>query len=331
MIKQSRQVQIRNVIWKYCAVLSLGLVCNSTIAAGTETAQPAALLLKDHPLVDKVYDVHGKQLIDKPRLFEKLAGAGYVLVGEIHDNISNHRNEAEVIDHLATRNRETDVAFEMIDDSQEKFIRDRKINSAGQLIELLNHVDTGWDYETYYRLVFESVIRAGFSISPANIDRGRLMDIVMQHSSDIPDGTSRLLSATHFTPELEMEMQKDIIESHCNMLDQEQALPMVKAQRIRDATMAASLLNSSADLKVLIAGDGHIRRDSGVPRYILAQDRMATVISVAMIEVDEGQDEVSSYARDWGNNSLPFDYVWFTARADREDPCIEFIKQFEKR
>lgn len=318
-------------MWKHFAVLFLGLVCNSVIAAGAGTAEPPALLFADHPLVDKVYDVHGRQLIDKPHLFEKLATAGYVLVGEIHDNVSTHRNEAEVIDFLATRNRVTDVAFEMIDDNQEKFIRDMQINSVGQLIGLLNHVDSGWDYETYYRPVFESVIRAGFRISPANIDRGRLMDIVMGHSSGIPDGTSRLLSVTHFTPELEMEMQNDIIESHCNMLDPEQALPMVQAQRIRDATMAASLLNSSADLKVLIAGDGHVRRDSGVPRYILAQERMATVVSVAMIEVDEDRDEIISYAVDWGNNGLPFDYVWFTARADREDPCIEFIKQFEKR
>ena len=153
----------------------------------------------------------------------------------------------------------------------------------------------------------------------------------MQHSADIPEDTSRILAATHLTPELEMEMQKDIIESHCDMLDAEQALPMVQAQRIRDASMAASLLNIGTGLKILVAGDGHVRRDSGVPRYILAQDRSAIVVAVGMIEVEEGQNDIASYAMDWGGNGLPFDYVWFTSRADREDPCIEFIKQFKQQ
>lgn len=317
--------------WIYIIALSCGLVSYTLASAGTGTAQPEDLLLTDHPLVDRIFDVRGKQFIDKARMFDKLAGTGYLLLGEVHDNISHHRNQAQVIDYLATRGRATAIAFEMIDDSQEKFIKDRKIGSADELIGLLNHVDSGWDYENYYRPVFESVIHAGVNILAANINRNRLMDIVMQHSADIPDKISHILSGTHFTPELELEMQKDIIESHCDMLDSEQALPMVQAQRIRDATMASSLSGSKSDLSVLIAGNGHVRRDSGVPKYILAQDKGASVVAVGMIEVEEGQDDVSAYARDRGGNGLPFDYVWFSARADRVDPCIEFIKQHEQQ
>ena len=317
--------------WIYVIALSGAPGFYSLATAGTAPAQPDDLLFAEHPLVDRIFDVRGKQLIDKTRMFDRLAGAGYLLLGEVHDNTSHHRNQAQVIDYLSSRGLATAVAFEMIDGSQEKFIGDRKFSSADELIGLLNHVDSGWDYENYYRPVFESVIRAGFRILAANIDRDRLIDIVMQHGADIPDQTSHILSRTRFTPELELEMQKDIIESHCDMLDSEQALPMVQAQRIRDATMASSLSGSKSDLSVLIAGNGHVRRDSGVPKYILAQDKEASVVAVGMIEVEEGQDDVSAYARDWGGNGLPFDYVWFTARADREDPCIEFIKQFEKR
>lgn len=331
MINQKIQVHVITARWIYFAVIFLGLFCKTTITTGTETADPHSLLLTDHPLVDRIFDVRARQVIDKTNMYEKLSAAGYLLLGEVHDNISHHRNEAQVIDYLATRNRVTDVAFEMIDDSQEKFIGDRQINSVDELIGLLNHVDTGWDYDTYYRPVFESVIRAGFNIAAADIDRNKLTEIVMQHNAGIPDDTSHVLAATHFTPELELAMQKAIIESHCDMLDPEQALPMVNAQRIRDATMAAVLLNSKSDLKVLVAGDGHVRRDSGVPRYIHAQDKSAVIVAIGMIEVAEDQDEISAYTGDWGNSGLPFDFVWFTARSDREDPCIEFIKQHEKR
>jgi len=317
--------------WLYFLALIFGLICTTTTTAGTETRQPDTLLLKDHPLVDRVFDVHNKRTIDTSRLFEKLASAGYILLGEVHDNISHHRNQAMVIDSLAAGHRVTGVAFEMIDDSQGKFIKDRQFTSADELIGLLNHVDAGWDYEHYYRPVFDSVIRAGFRIYPANITRNMLTGIVMRHGADIPEETSRILSTTVFTPELNEEMQKDIIEAHCDMLDAAQATPMVQAQRIRDATMAASLLHSGSGPVILIAGNGHVRRDSGVPRYLLSQDEAADIVSVAMVEVIEDQDEISAYAGDWGDDGLPFDYVWFTARADREDPCIEFIRQHKKQ
>lgn len=315
----------------YIVAMSVGLSCFSVNAAGVKSAQPHDLLFTNHPLVNRIYDVHRKQLIDASQLFERIADAGYILLGENHDNISHHRNQALVIEFLATTHRSVSVAFEMIDDNQYKFIKGSQFTTAHELIDLLNHFDTGWEYENYYKPVFDSVIRSGFIISPANIDSNRLMNIVMQESADVPAETARILSSTPLTPEIELEMQKDIIESHCDMLDAEQALPMVQAQRIRDATIAASLLNSKSDLRLLIAGNGHVRRDSGVPRYLLAQDRTAVIVTVGMFEVDEGRNDVSAYAQDWGGDGLPFDYVWFTARADKEDPCIEYIRQHEKR
>lgn len=317
--------------WLQVIALVGSLACNTPTAAGAEPAQVHGLLLTHHPLVDRIFDVHGKHMVDQSQLFKRLANADYVLLGEIHDNIVHHGNQARVIDQLATTRRSASVAFEMIDDSQGEFINDRNITSSDDLIELLDHFDTGWDYENYYRPVFDSVIRAGFRIYPANIDRDRLMNILMQDSPDVPDGTARILSKAPLTPELEIDMQKDIIEAHCDMLDAEQAKPMVQAQRIRDATMASSLLNSGSGLKVLIAGNGHVRKDSGVPIYLLAQDRTAAIVSIGMVEVDADQNDVAAYERDWGGQGLPFDYVWFTACADREDPCIEFIKQHNKR
>jgi uncharacterized iron-regulated protein len=317
--------------WLQVIALLGSLAWNTAAVADAEPAQTYGLLLADHPLVDRIFDVNGKHMVDQSQLFKRLADADYVLLGETHDNTVHHGNQARVIDQLATTRRSASVAFEMIDDSQGKFINDRNITSSDDFIELLNYFDTGWDYKNYYRPVFDSVIRAGFRIYPANIDRNRLMNILMQDSLDVPDGTARILSKTPLTPELEIDMQQDIIEAHCDMLDAEQAKPMVRAQRIRDATMASSLLNSASDLRVLIAGNGHVRKDIGVPRYLLTGDGTASIVSIGMVEVDADQYDVAAYERKWVNHRLPFDYVWFTARADREDPCIDFIKQHDKR
>ena len=320
------QVRIHMTRWICFTVLFFSLSCNNITSVSTEPAHPrGGLLLTNHPLVDSIFDVDGKRMLDKSQLFEKLAGAGYVLLGEHHDNISHHKNQALIIDFLATMHRTTSVAFEMIDDIQGNHIKGRQTTSPDKLTDLLNHFDTGWEYDNY-RPVFDSVIRAGFGIYPANIEINKLRNIIMQGNADVPAETSQILSSTPLAPELEIQMQKDIIKSHCDMLSMEQALPMVQAQRIRDATMASSLLNSSSDLRILIAGNGHVRRDSGVPVYILAQDKSAAIVSIGMIETAEGKNNISAYEKDWDGDELPFNYAWFTARAYRDDPCIEFIK-----
>ena len=52
------------------------------------------------------------------------------------------------------------------------------------------------------------------------------------------------------------------------MLDDKTSASMVLGQRLRDAVMAESLLNSLQPVKVLIAGAGHVRNDRAVPLYL---------------------------------------------------------------
>jgi hypothetical protein len=39
------------------------------------------------------------------------------------------------------------------------------------------------------------------------------------------------------------------------------------------------------------------------------------------VEVATGRTAPTDYAERFGGPRLPFDYVWFTARADAPDPC----------
>jgi uncharacterized iron-regulated protein len=75
--------------------------------------------------------------------------------------------------------------------------------------------------------------------------------------------------------------------------------------------MAAALREHSAGV-VLLAGNGHVRRDLGVPRWLSAADQ-ARVFAVGFLE--EGDPEGLAEA---------FDAVVHTARAERSDPCAAF-------
>ena len=47
----------------------------------------------------------------------------------------------------------------------------------------------------------------------------------------------------------------------------------------------------------------------------------AAVASVAFVEVAPGALAPGDYAGRFGAVRLPFDFVWFTERADDSDPC----------
>jgi hypothetical protein len=58
-----------------------------------------------------------------------------------------------------------------------------------------------------------------------------------------------------------------------------------------------------------------------VPRALAMLAPDARVVSVAFVEVADGSTAPADYAARFGAARLPFDYVWFTARADNVDPC----------
>jgi uncharacterized iron-regulated protein len=64
---------------------------------------------------------------------------------------------------------------------------------------------------------------------------------------------------------------------------------------------------------VLIAGNGHVRKDRGVPWYLAQLRPAARIVSIGLIEVEDDLDDAG--------DDLPYDYVWFTPRVDDADPC----------
>ncbi|NIQ15928.1 MAG: hypothetical protein GTO02_16500, partial [Candidatus Dadabacteria bacterium] len=179
-----------------------------------------------------------------------------------------------------------------------------------------------WGYEKNYKSLFDSVITANFSIHPANLNSKTIKEIVMKGEQQLDQDLQQILDQTPLSPKEREKMEKVILQSHCGYQAQEMVEPMIRVQRIRDVAMTASLLNSKADIKVLIAGSGHVRSDHGVPMYLHQAEKNAKVISIALYEVNEHFSEINDYAKRWEDGIFPFGYVWFTAVAEREDPCI---------
>jgi len=99
MIDLAGQVRICMARWIYFMALFGALACHMSVVYGAEPAQAHRLLLMDHPLVDRIFDVHSKHMVDQAQLFKRLAGADYLLLGETHDNTRqlDSRNEGRLV------------------------------------------------------------------------------------------------------------------------------------------------------------------------------------------------------------------------------------------
>lgn len=293
-------------------MLVISLLTLSAVHAGEK---PQA-----HPLNGKIRDVTQQRFIDRVALTRQLQGVEYLLLGEKHDNPEHHRHQAWFLEQLARYHDRVSVAFEMIDQQQGGALHQQRFDSADELIRLLDQHPNGWKYTTYYRDLFVAAIDNNFAIRAANMNRRHLREVI-RSDERIDPAYQRLLDTTPWSNAQNTALKHNIEESHCNMLDTQTVDMMVRAQRLRDAVMARAMLSSEQPVRVLIAGNGHVRNDRGVPVYL---DPGSTILSVGFIEVDPERRRSEEY-------SLPFDIAWFTSPVEREAPCEAFQRQQSTR
>ena len=99
-----------------------------------------------------------------------------------------------------------------------------------------------------------------------------------------------------------------IERSHCGQIDARQAGRMALAQVARDQFMARQVQAHAGRGVVLLAGNGHVRKDLGVPRWLPPTLQQRTQV-IGFVEA--GDDEAVT----------AFDQVVSAPAAARDDPC----------
>jgi uncharacterized iron-regulated protein len=120
--------------------------------------------------------------------------------------------------------------------------------------------------------------------------------------------------------------------SHCGLLPDSAIPGLVAAQRYRDAHLADVVLKATEQhgSAILIAGNGHVRSDRGVPWHIRQRAPDKKVISVMLIEVEDGKIDAEAYLPRDPDGKPAANYVVFTPRVQRADPCEAMRKSYGK-
>lgn len=270
-------------------------------------------LLRDHPSVGRVWDVAVGAWSDPKQMDDALARADVVLLGETHDNADHHLLQAARVVSLVVRGRRPALAFEMLDAADQSVVDGA--DSPEALETAVKWADSGWPPFVMYRPIFEAGYGARLPIVAADLSNDEARSIA--RGGEIPADLRLELESAPLKPSQLEAWRQEMRDSHCGMLRERAVDPMVRAQRARDLRLAKRLMSAGEGGAVLIAGAGHVRRDRAVPAWIASLAPSKSVAAVGFVEVSE---RVPHPERE----SWPYDYVVFTPRVDRPDPCASF-------
>jgi uncharacterized iron-regulated protein len=279
-----------------------------------------------HPLSGKIWDVRQRHFISAAELLGKLAATDFVLLGEVHDNSEHHARQAFVLNSLIQAGRRPALVMEQFDRENQPAIDAASTAGAdAEGVAVAGHMDRkGWQWASYEPLV-RIAIGARLPIVAANLSRSAARDVAAQGFDRLEVAPAALAIPDVWTNARQDALVATIVEGHCGQLRAQDAGPITRAQRARDAVMADILLRHRQEGAVLIAGAGHARRDLAVPLYLRARAPDAGVVSIALTEVEPGIDAAAAYetASATGPGDTVFDYLWFSPRAERDDPCVD--------
>lgn len=268
------------------------------------------LRLQDHPLAGRVWDVRAQTFVAPEEMLARAASARHVILGETHDNPEHHRMQRVALEAIAARGGPRALAMEQFDSEHQAAIDAARANGAdAEGLADAGHFDRkGWNWPLYRPLV-EFARERAWPLVAANLSRSEARAVMAEPSrSGLPPAQ----------PAVREALERDMIEGHCGHRPEAKRLAaMIEAQRARDARMAQSLTSRGhGGGTVLIAGNGHARKDVGVALYLAGGEP----ISIGFVEVAADQNLPGDYLGGYAA-SASFDYLWFTPRFDRNDPC----------
>ena len=300
------------------------LLLTACVSTQLDEQQWQSQLHTEHALVGMIWDSQADKFIAVDELFSRVEGVSYLLLGEKHDNPDHHALQLRALDHVLQTDNVSTVSFEMMSSEQQPLLRNlslRPRNSLEQINEYLQWDNDGWNWD-YYSPLLNSAIQANVLINAANISNEEMMRVYGAPTAAEIEGV--------LDEQTMMALEKDIDDSHCGLLPESQFPAMVRVQQARDFAMAGSLAsNTDKQLQVLIAGNYHIRRDLGVPNYLLNKQsnlEESQIVSLAFMEVDEASNDPADYLQQFGTVKA-YDYIWFTPAVSAEDYCASLRQQ----
>ncbi len=292
----------------------------------------------DTPLAPVVIETRTTERLNVKALTQRLKSHNIILLGELHDNPHHHQARAQLIEALGS-GHDTGPPFTLVVEQlpMGAVISPGVIETSPDLLTQLNRagfLEKAWGWPLH-EPVFKAALAQGMAVHGGNLVPGQSMQLFRQGESSLPTALQGLLEKAPLSDLSQKALDKALVDGHCGQLPETMLKPMGLVQRATDLALLATA--SQQAHAIVIAGNGHVRKDFGIPSLTGAIARSIRLVTVGFIESDD-QTEPSEAGLGLAPRSADtartaewalYDYVWITPAATREDPCKGF--QMPKR
>lgn len=236
------------------------------------------------------------------------------LMGEVHDNAEGHFYRLKDLESKLGGQWRPALLMEQFNVEQQPALTKawQSCQSAQCVIDTVGGVK-GWDWDMYKPLI-DLALKYELPMVAANLSSQQVKAVMQSGFSAVFDEqTIKAYKLDQPLPQPWLDRQRKIMaQSHCNALPAAATEPMVNAQAARDVMFAKLLGQYASGGAVLIAGNGHVRRDLGVYQWLPAE--LASRVKIA------------GYVEPAGADSLIYDIMQVVNEHERADPCAAFKK-----
>jgi len=232
-----------------------------------------------------------------------------LILGEVHDNPGHHAFQAKRVGEF----QPAAIVFEMLTPAQASAVTPQNRLSKDRLAAALNWENSGWPDFAMYHPIFSAAPDAKIYGAQVPREAARAVrDAGLAHSFS---GDAALYGLTEPLPEPQQTKREAMqMAAHCDALPEELLPAMVDIQRLRDAELAravVSAMRTTGGPVAVITGNGHARRDWGIPSYL---QRVASELDLLVIGQAEAGRKIHG----------TFDEVITSDPVNRPDPCAAF-------
>jgi uncharacterized iron-regulated protein len=236
-------------------------------------------------------------------------------VGEVHDNNEHHRLRAAALRQAFEDGWRPAVLMEQFDLDRQADIDRARAERPDDARHVITQAGAaaGWHWSDYQAFVALG-LQYRLPLVAANLPRNTANRLARDDYATVLGAERVRTWCLADAPDAAWQaaQEREIDAGHCGALPQRLWPALARGQFARDAAMAHLLSLQASRGAVLLAGNGHVRRDLGVPRWLQRQGTPATLV-VGFIERGTPPAGAGVY-----------DAVVITAPASRDDPCDAF-------
>jgi len=258
-----------------------------------------------------------------PAAFQATHEQKILLLGEIHDNPGGHRQRFEYLQKLVRAGWRPAIAMEQFDRENQAQLSQAQADCKDADCVINKVSGKRWEWP-YYRPVIQLALDYHLPLLAANLSRTDAARVMREsYAAALDTATIQAYRLDRDLPAALVERQRAAMESgHCGKMPAEKVPGMVRAQVARDVWMAKVLAEHASTGVVLLAGNGHVRRDLGVPHWLAIRQLSGTQVHGYVEAVSDSTDSsVSSATSKQTTQEKNYDVTHVVPPHARPDPC----------